>query len=147
MTTSLLAQETREAIDVATKTTLTEYALTLVCQALLSSITQDKKTGVVNQEITVVNLGQSQDAQPTNLHGAFANGLLPSGLMGRAAMTKSPSYAKLPMSVILKILMSMEEPICNQLVIAWLKNVRLNGMPVHELPSPLNLFFLMPFDL
>ena len=74
MTTSLLAQETPEAIDVATKTTLIEYALTSVCQALLSSTTQDRKTGVANQETMVVSLGPTLDAQPTNLPGAFANG-------------------------------------------------------------------------
>ena len=105
MTTSLLAQETPEAIDVATKTTLTEFALTSVCQALPSSTTQDRKIGVANQETTVVNLGLSLDAQPTNLHGAFANGPLPSGFSERAATTKSPSCAKLLMYVILKALM------------------------------------------
>ena len=105
MTTLLLAQETPEAIDVATKTTLTEFALTSVCQALLSSTTQDRKTGVANQETMAVNLGPSQDAQPTNPLGAFANGPLPSGFLGRDATTKSPSCAKLLMYVILKALM------------------------------------------
>ena len=136
MTTSLLAQETREAIDVATKITLIEYALTSVCQALLSSTTQDRITGAANQETTVVSLGPTLDAQPTNLPGAFANGPPPSGFLGRAVMTKSPLYVKLPMFVISKTLMWMEELICNQLVIAWLRNVRLNGMPVHELTFP-----------